>query len=234
MRAKDIICERQELPLDQAASLINRDCRPFLRQSKGKIVYRGMVENGWFIKKQTRQERKPKDSTLQLHNFVNKVLNDLGFVANRSNSVFVTGHRDRTRMYGNTYVVFPIGPFSFTWNTMYTDLFATFEESFLRFNIDKESLYQEIRRNQDIQEDDKDILYRLILGNPALYADKFESIQDITNWDFVYKQLKKTFSNEDLPRAIDSGKEIYIHCKNYYAVDVAQFYKYVDQDLDFF
>jgi hypothetical protein len=51
----------------------------------------------------------------------NTIIAKLGGVANRSNSIFVTGKREEASGYGKAYIVFPIGNFNYTWSPAWAD-----------------------------------------------------------------------------------------------------------------
>lgn len=111
----------------EMVELIRRDCKPWLEQSAGNLVYRGMKNKARFIKKKVRKDRRPLASPKLLHNYVEDKMKKMRLNARRTNSVFVSGSLAVAHGYGGTYggpyVIFPIGNFDFTWSPVMDDLF---------------------------------------------------------------------------------------------------------------
>jgi hypothetical protein len=96
------------------------------------LAYRGLRGNQDVVlpsKGEYRTNRKPTDSPEILHNLFDKAIDFKGLVANRSNSIFVTGSKDFARKYGAVYTVFPIGEFNYTWSSSAKDWFMAFHNA---------------------------------------------------------------------------------------------------------
>lgn len=112
------------------ADYIKTNCRKWLNETNnGQIVfYRGMRQNYSkylaFIKR-VRTDRDPKDSLQIGHDTYNAMIDAVGGVANRTNSVFVVSSYVTARDYGlpggQVSVAFPIGDYSYTWSTEWHD-----------------------------------------------------------------------------------------------------------------
>lgn len=145
-----MITFKQFLNEDEAITfreLIERDCKPFLRESKQHgLLYRGVEERGIPIdtalsirpgvdtarandliywEKAVRKDRKPKDTRLLQHNVLDGWFKKkFGFGA-RSEAMFCLGETGKTllRQYGVPCVVFPIGEFQYVWSPIVKDLY---------------------------------------------------------------------------------------------------------------
>lgn len=124
---------RDGLTIEQAtliADYIKTNCRKWLDETNNGqyVFYRGMQENYSkylaFIKR-VRTDREPKDSLPIGHDAYNAMIEAVGGVANRTNSIFVTSVYGKARQYGvpggQVSVAFPIGDYSYTWSTAWDD-----------------------------------------------------------------------------------------------------------------
>jgi len=106
-------------------ALIKKTARPWLNQTdNGKIgVYRGSDagDNNYAYIRAVRDNRRPKDSDASQHEMFNKLIAVAGGIANRNNSMFVTGDESLAETFGKTWVVIPQGKFHYTWNTRWRD-----------------------------------------------------------------------------------------------------------------
>jgi hypothetical protein len=73
-----------------------------------------------------RDNRDPKDSGLYHQSLYNDAIEAAGGVANRSNSIFVSGNMVHARKYGELYVVFPWGDFNYTYHMGVKDWYDKF------------------------------------------------------------------------------------------------------------
>ena len=126
--------ERNRTYAIKVAKFIKEHCQPWLSQTRNgyQVVYRGLkgvnnfgedarlADNFAFIK-DVRSDRKPKDTAPSLHALFDELIAKAGKVANRSNSMFVTGSPSRAKEYGKLFVVFPVGEFNYTWSYEYED-----------------------------------------------------------------------------------------------------------------
>lgn len=110
---------------DEVIAMIKRDCQPWIRESKGNVVQRGQNSRGPFARIEVRQDRKPLDSSDEFHAQLIDGIKQQGLVANRDNSLFVTGSWSQAasfgRRHGQVYCVFPIGEFKYTWSEGFKD-----------------------------------------------------------------------------------------------------------------
>ena len=205
--------------------LIERDCSQlWLKESEGKLVYRGVRSPpGVFSVMTTRDDRKPRDTPSELHNTIVHVFNNLGFSANRNNSIFVKGKTHGLKDYGDVICnVFPIGDFSYTWSNVIDDLYEYFDSYATNdSNIDwvKKGIfkpksitkYKNLMRNRKIKfmsyyNPNFGEMFNGSLSNEFDFdSDMFERFIDANYID-----------SKDLSYAIDSGHEIFVRCDKYY------------------
>lgn len=110
------------------ANYINKNAQPWLQYIKSfgieKALYRGVHNAPKYVyafREQVRQDRRPKDSSLQQHQMMNAMIEAVGGTANRSNAIFTTFVRGNTIEYGETYAVIPLGNFHYTWSPVMGD-----------------------------------------------------------------------------------------------------------------
>lgn len=168
------------------------ECAPFIRESGGRLIYRGLknptgaltikweqpgprgaatnsIEDVTAYRMDVRQDRKPLHSNASAHEAIDRYMkNEFGF-AGRSQGLFVAGGIDLARAFGTPHIILPRGNFKFLWSPNVTDLL------FFQLN--------DVEGEADIQKI-KDLAYQA----------------------------------DDLPAAIDSHHEIMIGCKDYYAI----------------
>lgn len=118
------------------AKFIKMHCQPWLSQTQNgqKLVYRGFSRTWerkgfrlpgqqdlmYFIRP-VRKDRRPLNTAAAMHHKLNAELAKCGAVANRTNSVFVTGSHQQASYYGTVYIIVPIGQFNYTWSPEYSD-----------------------------------------------------------------------------------------------------------------
>lgn len=243
----------------EQVALIKKNCQPFLQQCNQRFLYRGihsLKTNNEFIKFDVRQNRSPTGSSRILHELYIKAFNKLGFVANRNNSIFCSGSLDLADVYGNVYIVFPIGPFQFTWSPNTEDLlhsaslYKEYFENEAVFTLNyRDKTYLELLE-QFFKTYDFNIIDKTVTNNHAQFKtdsidnpklddteiakyfyntggktfgrDNNASVLKITNYteENILEFIKKlNYTDKDLPAAIESGNEIMIQCKDYYAVE---------------
>jgi len=108
---------------------IKWDCKPFLTQAKGKILFRGLgYARDDFMKKTVRlSDRVPKDMPEEIHNKLNKFF-VMKHGAPFRNALFLSGDNAQADEYGSLYRIYPIGNFEFLWSPAVNDLFSSWED----------------------------------------------------------------------------------------------------------
>lgn len=116
--------------VQDVTALIHTRCQPYLRESGGELLWRGVtndIDSPTIIT--VRTDRTPRDSTAELHHAMEASIRDAGKMATRSNSVFTTGDEDLAMNWGELVAVFPIGEFHYTWSPSISDATIEFSET---------------------------------------------------------------------------------------------------------
>lgn len=184
-------------------------------------LYRGSNDYGHIYKGSSHNERKPKDSSKYLSVEWDRMLQQLGFDAVRSNSIFCTSNSSHARSFGKVYCVFPINGFKYTYSPYIRDKMIDDWSDF----IDDEKnriIYDEYRRvSSDFVYYDfrKSSPAELVAGLKKLMPDS-KIIQSLTP-EFLINptdfQEKWDFQNTQLSVGINRRSEILIS-GNYYAI----------------
>jgi hypothetical protein len=98
--------------------ILTRHCTEAIaayRNSRGKMLYRGMKTRLPWFRAASHQARRPKDSNTAISGVFDRLLVRCGAQALRSNSVFATSDYEHTTKFGDVYVIFPIDGFQFTY-----------------------------------------------------------------------------------------------------------------------
>jgi len=183
--------------LKRYIELIKRDCQPYLQQAKPFDSYtqllRGMGgRNDNFLKKQIRLEnRKPKDIPQELHNRINQYF-EQHYGASFRNALFTSSDYIQAENYGNVYYIFPIGDFKFLWSPDIEDLFMMYDEYRPWF-----------RPGSDVPQEEQD-----------------RRTQEAMDEFFKKDILGGKWYNSNLSAGIDSGNEVMIRAKEYYAISL--------------
>lgn len=131
----------------QLVNFLKKNCSEFLSIAlpTKHLLFRGYenkkdIDGAAFIG-HPRTNRRPMDSDLDVHNYVNFVLSSAG-LPTRGNSLFCTSNIDEAIGYAGslsrTYMIFPLNGFSYLWNTMTEDLVLSDN---VEFNLPKWYLF---------------------------------------------------------------------------------------------
>ena len=131
MKIRKYLNEEDWFDLDEMLDLIEKDCKPFLKDWKrsgaNDFLYTGRKNLGEFEKRKVRKNREPKDTPVELHHLVDKWFHKKFGIKARSNVVFCTFDVDEVYRYGDPYFVFPIGKYKAISSPMIQDLFLTMQ-----------------------------------------------------------------------------------------------------------
>lgn len=107
-----------EQELDEHINLIKKDCSYYLnlldKHNLENPFYRGILTDAFFTRKQVRKNRQPKATNIEAFNEINDYFEDKGHVR-RDNSVIATSNEKWVQIFGNLYMIFPIGKFDYSW-----------------------------------------------------------------------------------------------------------------------
>jgi len=199
MRYNDILREhnnndilREHNNLATCFETLSHECSEILNViKKCGPLYRGLqyFGNEDFMKCPIRKDRRPKDTPKEISDEIDCLLTMKGFSAVRTNSVFCTANVTTAAMYGNTYFIFPVNGFKYTWFLESKDLYHSVKDFI--------GLTQHF---EDYDEEDYDRYVREFLENAK---------------DFI-NLVKPQDTNIEL--AITKGYEIMITGSDYYAL----------------
>ena len=156
---------------------IKDNCDSYLRQNPGAMslgqIYRGIHSSQNTLTKKVRLDnRRPLDSNQSVHDELNKLFKEQ-FGEPFRNAMFCSSDQSQVSSYGEVYIIFPIGDFTFLWSPDVEDTFAKYEHR----------------------------------------------LSHISDEDFVYKLVAENdYYTDNLTKAIQSGNEIMMRCKRYYAL----------------
>jgi hypothetical protein len=146
MRFKQfLLSESQNFSFEEGLQRIVADCKPFLHQSHGNPMYRGInspnIEHEEVFFTHHPNNRSPKDSEPRF-NFMFNALIDAAFdIQNvRRTSWFASGNWRQAKTYGQTHFVFPKGKFEFLWSPLINDSYE--DETIILTHLEKEMHYE--------------------------------------------------------------------------------------------
>lgn len=117
--------------IQETLELLFRDCTPFLKiavrknSMKQLWLYSGRKSERMTYKGTVRTDRQPRDTTPELHKFIDDRINEKFGIRFRSNSIFCYGNPAFSGAYGETFMIFPIGKFDYLWTHAAKDLYMS-------------------------------------------------------------------------------------------------------------
>ena len=214
---------------DKIISELQKNHKKILKFYKNteEYLYRGQKPFGNIILKNYPNNRIPRDSNQESHDFMNKILSKTGFNVNRSNSIAVTKEMNHAKNYGSLYIIFPSDTSFYLWSDDYLDFgelvdlegyalnFVVFLEetnNFVNSDILLNKLHSFIEKNNKAPV--KKIM-SILQKNPNLEKEFF-------NFYIKYNKIKETNLVENLKKF---KGEVMITNKSYYAIEYEYFIK---------
>ena len=191
---------------DDIVKLIKKDCKPYLKDFdriwNQTFFFSGRMTNTYFKKVTLRQDRKPRDTPLEIHDFIDNWFYKKFGIKARSNVIFCYLDVYKVSNYGKPHVIFPIGKYTAISSNRVNDLYDEVESSLVDLNTKRD-------RSKYYNGTELKVLWNNLNYD---YQDeaKNDIIQILNRSD--YKINQKT-----------SG-EIMLHCKEYYILDVHPMY----------
>jgi len=182
---------------------------------RGKFIPR----TGAFVAN-TRKDRRPLDTITSVHRIINKWLKMVfGWKARSENVLFVEGNsiknltRERWRGKGEL-VVFPVGNFRYIWSPEIQDMTGDLE-------INREDIEDTISiKWEDSPEWSGS--YQEYPPEDWTVKEREKILKEKEN--SIIKALEESkYTNKNMAKAIRSGNEIMINCKQYYALAVGKY-----------
>lgn len=174
-----------------------KDCKPFLRELKKsnyEFLYSGRISAyEKFNKKKIRKRRKPRDTSIEVHNMLNKAFKERFGVKARSEGFFITNNPHDVTKYGEPHYVFPVGNYKLIYSYNVMDLYMHLKHEYAREFGERIEYFLTIFRTTSPDAE--------INGYTESEWRK-ETKRFIDNIVKTYKQSKK------IPTSLESGYEI--------------------------
>lgn len=211
MRFKQYLNENSNITsIQDFISVALKDCGPFLKESRGLPLFRGMrtIRNPvTFIEHP--KDRKPRDSEPEFNWAFNAMIDiALGIPEIRKKSIFITGSKEIAEDYGQAYFVFIKGDLHYLWSPQIIDSYDQADRIYTKIN---DAITRFTKMNLSILHSILDMLAKKI------------SIRDwIRNTDSAGKMATKEITkdiyairNEDIYGPMvaafsKTGKELYV------------------------
>lgn len=185
---------------------INKLCKPYIKNLKkmasrsdnDKFLFSGRKSSASdVIKGKVRQDRRPKDMPLEVHELLDKQFQKEFGIKARSNSLFCTLRVSTAKAYGVPYYIFPIGNYTTIWSNEVNDLFEWIKDDIgtSRRN-DFDHLHGAIDNWKHVNNKEEILDIIEDMNIPAKYYT-----------DKSYIRMKR-----------DSDNEIMLHCKEYIGI----------------
>lgn len=224
--------------LRQVHELIAKDCQPWLSASGGMPVYRGMSNIERAAKRVpnieskvyhgiVRKDRRPRDSSVWLHNALNEYFIKKTGTPLRTVSLFVAPKQTTTKLYGSVFAIYPKGSFDYAWSPHIADPTMLFNDSNMHHELKGESKKTLALLDKFFKEDGV-----INVDKSAHFANEQGrySVALSNQYDNHFERLVKKFIettdlweiNQGLSTILNDKKysnhELMINCKDYYAM----------------
>ena len=201
-----------DLSLNDAVKIFHDDCIPFQKEIgfngefDFKTLKRGMKNKPGLFIGNVRSDRKPTDTPLPIHEFMDNWFYEKFGVKFRSNAMFATKSKGGSQIYGTVYVVFPIGEFKYCYSTAVSDLYADITS---KIESKLSSHYAPLTKEKfnDFLSDDDNLKFAIDIVEKILSESKY-----------IDSDLEKVSYNP----------EIMINCKSYLAIKESEYEKFIN------
>ena len=191
-----------DLSLEDAVKIFHDECKPFQKEIgfdgifDFKPLKRGMKNKSNILIGNVRPDRRPMSTPLPIHEFMDNWFYEKFGIRFRSNAMFVTKSQGSARLYGNVYIVFPIGEFKYCYSSTIDDLYATIAN---KIESKLSSHYAPLTKEKfnDFLSDDDNLKFALDIVEKILSDSKY-----------IDSDLEK----------VSNFPEIMINCKTYLAI----------------
>lgn len=186
-----------EVFMDRVIDYIKKDCQPWIKELGNLTpLYRGFTSfSSLFQKRTVRTDRKPRDSTKELHKKLDEYFDNNFGIKFRSEAVFASTSYNNAKVYGDVGLIFPIAHYHYIFSNHISDLTEEINR-YIKWNHShslNSSLSGDIIKN--MSKDDFDEM-----------IDKLEY-----QMDFGLKEV------------LDRNIEVMIKCDQYYSLLLKQF-----------
>jgi len=133
--------------VENFAPKLAKECKPYItavKKCKQDHLYRGVQTSSMYGTRKVRQDRKPKDMKLYIHNDLDLAFEEeFGWKA-RSASIFAIGLKSPASDYGTPCRIWPAGKFKVLWSPEIDDLYQHILDEYTR--NDKDIPYEAIAK----------------------------------------------------------------------------------------
>jgi len=152
------------ISIDHIIDLFEKNCKPYFDDFysiwKGEFFISGRKSNEVFTKKKVRKDRKPKDTPMEIHEWIDEWFYKKFGIKARSNSIFCSFNEKISKDYGNPYYIIPIGKYSTIASPTIEDLFDVMENDwgdvnsldYIKDELEKGNYQKNKNVNNDITE----------------------------------------------------------------------------------
>lgn len=157
------------------------------KKAEGRYLYRGTKHKFGFASKVPRKRRRPLDTPLLFHNYLDEMfLKYFGWKA-RSNGLFTTISSSYSGYYGsNLYIVFPKNGFNYVYNQNIPDLYRHIMDAF--FFYEKGTLPSDTKK--DIEAIVKNYTDKGLLKLLKSYSDDIEVAIQCDKYYLLHKDYE--------------------------------------------
>lgn len=184
--------------LYELKSILDRDCSKFMKEIgedwDEAFLIRGMKspsDSSGMVKLQVRKDRRPLNTPIKVHDLFNRMFQKEYKVEKiRSQLLFTTGKKTEASEYGDLYIIFPIGDYTYWWSPDVQDLYlgAQNAETLSEWKDYFESIISSYRNNhlKDAIESSNEIM---------LLCDEYYAV----SWELMY-DLKEEIKERRSPK----------------------------------
>lgn len=204
-----------DLSLEEAVKIFHDECKPFQKEIGFNGIFdfkplkRGMKNKSNILIGNVRPDRKPTDTPLPIHQFMDNWFYKKFGVKFRSNAMFATKSQS-AQTYGDVYIVFPIGEFKYCYSTVVSDLYVDITS---KIESKLSSHYAPLSKEKfnDFLSDEDNVKFSLDIVEKLLSDSNFvnDNLKNVTNYP-----------------------EIMINCKSYLAIKESEYKKFIDLYLE--
>lgn len=197
MRYISFLNENNEL--EEIVKILHDNCSQYRKESNNfqYLLYRGVSSSKYHSKKydikETKRDRKPSDTPLNIHNTFNEMLKKkFGWYGRSEHVLFCFGIYEYAESYGKVFNVFPFDGYKYIWSPKVKDFFQDLNE-LISFNT----------------------------GKFVAFKDKMEQYynKNEEQMKIILNNYIKEYQSTNLKRAIQMNNEIMLYTKKALIVD---------------
>lgn len=185
-----IIEDKRKTTLTQTEfrNWIDSNCSQYFEENPGLALYRGIstrVSRDEYMIMTPRLDRYPKDMWIDWHKSLDQLFLERTGWRARSQGIFATGNEVSAGYYGTVYIIYPADGYRYLWSPEVSDLYTDTNQ--FEMKTGKYRYRQEMDR----------------------FIPKDEEMEN------HFREIIKTYKNDELVEGIRSGNEIMIKCDRY-------------------